>query len=383
MEQTGHLLNVWWSFAFISAGGLLFGYLIGINSNVIAEGQLQCSASYTGPAGTWSSWGYGQCYHLTPPAQGVISSLNLVGACASSLVCFRYADSIGRKMEMQIAGTLYCIGSVFAAAVPMLWGVYVGLLTYGLGIGFAMHAAPVYIAEISPTEVRGMLVSCKEAVIVLGIFLGFLSGWSCSALGSGGWRLMILCSGVLALVMLMGIAGVPQSPRFLALRVASRGRGEGEDEAVEAERKEAISALQFLRRASAEEVEQELETILQDVKVSLADQEDAEALPLLRPPASPSRWTGKLRAFQYPRPMILGCGLVVLEQVTGQPSVLYFATKIFLCAGFGNSAALPSVGIGLVKLIATLITVWKVDDYGRRLLLFVGISMMALHAFGL
>merc|ERR1712050_287394 len=82
-------------------------------------------------------------------------------------------------------------------------------------------------------------------------------------------------------------------------------------------------------------------------------------------------------AFKYPRPLQIGCGLVFLQQVTGQPSVLYFATNIFKSAGFGNTAALSSVGVGLVKLLATLFTVWRVDQYGRRFLLFVGITMMA------
>merc|ERR1712190_283038 len=82
-------------------------------------------------------------------------------------------------------------------------------------------------------------------------------------------------------------------------------------------------------------------------------------------------------AFKYPRPLLIGCGLVFLQQVTGQPSVLYFATNIFKDAGFGSGAALSSVGVGFVKLLATLFTVWRGDQYGRRVLLFIGISMMA------
>merc|ERR1712216_941758 len=81
--------------------------------------------------------------------------------------------------------------------------------------------------------------------------------------------------------------------------------------------------------------------------------------------------------FKYPRPLIIGCGIVFLQQVTGQPSVLYFATNIFKSAGFGNSAARSSTGLGAVKLLATLFTVWRVDQYGRRFLLFLGIGMMA------
>merc|ERR1712050_475235 len=83
-------------------------------------------------------------------------------------------------------------------------------------------------------------------------------------------------------------------------------------------------------------------------------------------------------AFKYPRPLQIGCGIVFLQQVTGQPSVLYFATNIFKSAGFGNTAALSSVGVGLVKLLATLFTVWRIDQYGRRPLLFIGIGMMTV-----
>eukprot|EP00413_Alexandrium_margalefii_P006635 CAMPEP_0204524452 /NCGR_PEP_ID=MMETSP0661-20131031/7384_1 /ASSEMBLY_ACC=CAM_ASM_000606 /TAXON_ID=109239 /ORGANISM="Alexandrium margalefi, Strain AMGDE01CS-322" /LENGTH=522 /DNA_ID=CAMNT_0051530209 /DNA_START=118 /DNA_END=1686 /DNA_ORIENTATION=+ len=381
MELTWSWLNLCWSFSFIALGGLLFGYIIGINSNVISPGQLRCPEGYLGATGTWGSFGYGQCYTLTSTAQGVLSSLNLIGACASSLVCLGYADSMGRKLEMQIAALLYLAGAVIAALVPSLWGVYLGFLIYGFGVGFAMHAAPVYIAEISPAEVRGALVSAKEAVIVLGIFLGFLSGYIFSMQGPSGWRFMVLCSGALALVMLGGVSGVPQSPRFLVLQAFRRSRCEGGEagtDEVDAEAlDEALAALQFFRNAPVEEVQKELDNLVRDLKSSFAE-EDREEQPLLRPTAKKSALSGVLSALRHRRAMVVGCGLVLLQQVTGQPSVLYFATKIFQSAGFGHSAAKQSVGVGLVKLVATLFTVWKVDKYGRRILLFIGISLMAV-----
>jgi MFS family permease len=75
---------------------------------------------------------------------------------------------------------------------------------------------------------------------------------------------------------------------------------------------------------------------------------------------------------------VIGCGVVLFSQITGQPSVLYFATDIFQDAGFGAWASLPSVGVGLVGFLATLFTVCQVDKYGRRTLLFVGITMMTM-----
>jgi len=365
------LRNVYISFVFIALGGLLFGYIIGITSNVITKGQLQCADSFQGAAGTWGSAGYRQCYQLGDLEKGVMSSLNLIGALISSLICFRFSDILGRKLEVQIGALLFFSGSVIASASPVLWGIYIGLTVYGLGIGFAMHAAPVYIAEISPAEVRGTLVSAKEAVVVLGIFLGFLFGAVFSSMDTVGWRFMVIMAAALALIMEVGIFFVPESPRFLVLRAVRGGGLLGADEATmvkallgkdEVLMGQAAEALCFFRNA---ESTQEVELELQAMQAAIA--------------SSVSERVAKVTdAFRYPRPLVIGCGLVFLQQVTGQPSVLYFATNIFKDAGFGSGAALSSVGVGLVKLLATLFTVWRVDQYGRRLLLFVGISMMVV-----
>merc|ERR1719356_2197698 len=307
-----------------------------------------------------TSFGYGQCYQLSDLEKGFVSSLNLIGATLSSLICFRYADSIGRKAEVQIGAVLYFVGAAVAAASPVLWGVYVGLTIYGLGIGVAMHAAPVFIAEISPKEVRGTLVSAKEAVVVTGIFLGFFFGFVFSNMESVGWRYMIAVSGAFALMMEIGITFVPQSPRFLVLKaVRATGGLLNVDDGLLAE---ALESLKFFRKgADAAEVEEEFNLMKSEIETSVG-----------------TEVAGCADAFKYPTPLVIGCGLVFLQQVTGQPSVLYFATNIFKSAGFGTAAALSSVGVGLVKLLATLFTVWRVDQYGRRLLLFVGIMMMTV-----
>jgi len=353
------LRNVYISFVFIASGGLLFGYIIGLNSNVVTTGQLLCADSFVGTAGTLTSVGYKQCYQFSALEKGFFSSLNLIGATISSLVCFRFADSLGRKLEVQIGAVLYVLGASIAALSPVLWGIYVGFTVYGLGIGFAMHAAPVFIAEIAPAEVRGTLVSGKEAVVVLGIFLGFFFGFVFSSIDTYGWRCSTMVSVIFASVMAIGITFIPQSPRFLVLQAARSRTLLG---AQNSQMEEARLALKFFRCATdVQEVEEELQTMFDDASASLGTEVE-----------------GPLDTFKYPRPLVIGCGIVFLQQVTGQPSVLYFATNIFKSAGFGSSAALSSVGIGFVKLLATLFTVWRVDQYGRRPLLFAGISMMGL-----
>jgi len=357
------LVNVYAAFTVIATGGLLFGYIIGINSNVITKGQLKCPDGWTGPVGDFSTYGYGQCYNLDAFGQGVLSSLNLVGATISSAICFKYADIMGRRFEVKLGAALYLIGAAVAALSPVLWGIYVGFLIYGLGIGFAMHAAPVYIAEISPANVRGRLVSAKEMVIVVGMFIGFAMGAIFSGWERAGWRAMVMLGCVFAVFMEVGITFIPNSPRWLVLAAlkGSQSRLLSSERSAEI-MDEARRALQWFRRAEIpEEVEDELQAIHLDAsQASAGSAAQASCAETLR----------------YPKPLVIGCGLVFLQQVTGQPSVLYFATNIFKSAGFASLAAAASVLVGFVKLIATLFTVFRVDQYGRRSLLMAGIALM-------
>jgi len=351
------LRNVLLAFCIIATGGFLFGYIIGINGNVVTEGQLICDKQYTGSIGTWTSFGFQQCYNFSAWDSGILSSLNLIGAVISSAICFSWADVIGRKKEVQIGASLYLLGAAIAALSPVLWGIYIGLLVYGLGIGFCMHAAPVYIAEIAPASIRGTLVSAKEMVIVLGMFLGFAAGAVFASYAQVGWRFMVIIAAIFACVVEVGITFIPNSPRWLVLRSLRKSSLLEVDEALAAEAKEALA---FFRGASQQEIEEEFNIMMTDARDSSA----AVAAP------------GCLETLRYPKPLIIGCGLVFFQQVTGQPSVLYFATNIFKMAGFAGAAAWSSVGVGLVKLVATLFTVFKVDSYGRRQLLLWGIAGM-------
>lgn len=352
--MVGGTRNLLFAFVCIALGGLLFGFIIGVNSSVISPGQLLCKDGSLVP-GTWTSWGIGQCYALPEGQLGLLSAVNIIGALIASLICFRYADDMGRKMEVQVASGLYLAGITAASLSPVLWGIYAGLLMYGLGIGFAMHAAPVYIAEIAPANKRGALIAAKEACVVMGMCLGFLYGFVLVDIEATGWRWMIAGSAPFAVLMGLGMFFVPESPRFLIQR-SLQGAGSFQDSQSDAAR-----ALQFFRQAEhVDEVAAELAALTEELSKSLNSDSHAG-------------WT---EPFRYPRHLLIGCGLVFLQQVTGQPSVLYFASNVFRSAGLGAAAELSSLGVGLVKLLATLVATGCVDVYGRRLLLFVGIGMM-------
>merc|ERR1719316_1593936 len=162
----------------------------------------------------------------------------------------------------------------------------------------------------------------------------------------------------------IGLKPLPRSPRWLAFRqcmdAAQSSGGPLLGARGQPLQEEARRALRFYRGTSTPaEVDDELEQIFADAESSCSEQK--------------SSWTD---SFSYPRPLGLGLMLVILQQVTGQPSVLYFANTIFQSAGFASASALSSSGIGLAKLLATLVTVWRVDNYGRRTLLLVGIAVM-------
>eukprot|EP00933_Yihiella_yeosuensis_P084022 TRINITY_DN9834_c0_g1_i1.p1 TRINITY_DN9834_c0_g1~~TRINITY_DN9834_c0_g1_i1.p1 ORF type:complete len:508 (-),score=80.50 TRINITY_DN9834_c0_g1_i1:289-1812(-) len=350
--------NVYLAFCVIATGGLLYGYIIGINGNIVTKGQLMCKDGYTGPVGTWTSFGYGQCYHLDVWDQGILSSLNLIGATASSIICFRYADTLGRKREVQIGAGFYLLGSIVAGTLPVLWAIYSGFFLYGLGIGFAMHAAPVYIAEISPPQIRGSLVAAKEGLIVVGMFLGFAMGAIFHEM-HGGWHCMMIPSALLAMLMQIGMLFIPNSPCWLVLRSVRTGGLLGAHNAAMDEAKDALHF--FHAGDKSTDIEAKLMAMRDETRLAISEQSSSA-----------------FECFNYPKPLIIGCGLVFLQQVTGQPSVLYFATNIFKDAGFGSDAALSSVSIGAAKLLSTLFAVCCVDRYGRRQLLFLGIFMMTI-----
>jgi MFS family permease len=160
-------------------GGFIYGYDIGATSFVLAV--LRNSRD----ADVW--W-----YNFPGIQQGlVISSLALGALLGSHVVLIFLSDSIGRRKEIRVAASLYIAGallnimsgSVLAYSPVNDSGFGIGLiillcgrLLTGVGVGFIMHGAPTYMAEMSPSRVRGTLVSAKETVIVFGIVVGMLNG---------------------------------------------------------------------------------------------------------------------------------------------------------------------------------------------------------------
>ncbi|OIS99753.1 PREDICTED: D-xylose-proton symporter-like 3, chloroplastic [Nicotiana attenuata] len=355
--ESAYLEEFSWSsvilpFLFPALGGLLFGYDIGATSGATISLQ---SAELSGT--TW--------YNFSAVQLGLVVSGSLYGALIGSILAYPFADFLGRRRELIIAALLYAAGGSLTAYAPGLGALLLGRLVYGLGIGLAMHGAPLYIAETCPSQIRGTLISLKELAIVLGILLGYFVG-SYEINVVGGWRYMFGSSAPIALLMGLGMWSLPPSPRWLLLRaIQSKGPLQGYKE-------KAIGALSKLRgRPAGDKVsEKQIEDTIISLKAAYSDEEaEGNFLEVFQGPS--------LKAF------IIGGGLVLFQQITGQPSVLYYAGSILQSAGFSAAAdaARVSVVIGIFKSLMTAVAVLKADDLGRRPLLIGGVSGIALSLF--
>jgi MFS family permease len=329
-------------FFFPALGGLLFGYDIGATSAVVS--QLE-SSSYAGVS--WST-----AVESSSLLQGTITSIGMFGAMLGSMTCFVIADDLGRRRTLLIASGLYLLGasiesfsgsSSYDATIGISTLIF-GRLVYGYGCGFAMHGAPAYIGEMAPTEIRGLLVSLKEAFIVVGMVLGYSIGYFYSE-SKGGWRWTYWWASPISIIMLVGMSYLPYSARWLALK----GR--------------LTEARQSLRFVTPNILESDMEVIREVAAKASVSQAEAS-------------WNHDYERMTSPTvfpALVAGVGLVFLQQVTGQPSVLYYADSIFEDVGLDKVA---SIGVSLFKLFATLFATFTVDNYGRKILLYIGVCLM-------
>ncbi|KAJ6697053.1 hypothetical protein OIU85_003418 [Salix viminalis] len=127
-------------FLFPALGGLLYGYDIGSTSCATISIKSATSSGI--------SW-----YNLNSVDIGLITSGSLYGALIGSVLAFNIADFLGRRRELILAAFLYLVGALVTALAPAFAVMVIGRFVFGIGIGLAMHAAPMYIAETAPSHI--------------------------------------------------------------------------------------------------------------------------------------------------------------------------------------------------------------------------------------
>jgi len=215
----------------------------------------------------------------------------------------------------------------------------------GFAVGISSVISPLYIAEVAPTNRRGFLVSLYQLTIVTGILLGFLSNyWLVDIDSVNNWRIMLSVMSVPALIFLIGLFFVPESPRWLLMK--------GE--------------------------EQKARRILEKINGKAHADREVE---MIRNTSADGADSGYKTVFSkvFRKPLAVGVGLAVFQQITGINVIMYYAPTIFEKTGLNvDSAIYQTILIGLINLIFTVFAMFIVDKVGRKPLLIIGSTLMAI-----
>ena len=299
----------------------------------------------------------------SPYMQGWAMSSALIGCLFGALSSGYFSDKYGRKLPLITAAALFTIAAIGTGSVNQFTPFIIFRLIGGLGIGLASAISPMYIAEISPAEMRGRLVSINQLTIVIGILAAqvvnyliaekvqagatnefILNSWN----GQNGWRWMFWAGTVPAVLFFVFSFFIPESPRFLA----KAGKW-----------KEAGATLQRIGGAA------------------YAIQEQKDIAETLQGTHSNIDW--KVLKSKKVRPLlVLGIVLAVFQQWCGINVIFNYAEEVFTSAGYSVGDILFNIVItGAVNLVFCLIAMRMVDSWGRRKLMLLGSIGLAVIYF--
>ena len=315
-------------------GGLLFGYDTGVISGTI--GPLEAH------------------FELSPEMVGWAAGCALVGCIIGAAFAGAASDALGRKKVLIVSAVMFLVSAIGTAVPPNLTFFIIFRIIGGLGVGAASMTSPMYIAEISPARIRGRMVSLNQFAIVSGFLVVYFVNYFI-ALGrtdewitQTGWRWMFGSESLPAMMLLILVFFVPESPRWLT----KKNREE--------------EALGILTRVDGKE---HATSEMAAIKESLV-LESGSVGQLFHP---------GMRII-----LVIGIVLAVLQQVTGINVVLYYAPELFKNIGFDTeSALLQTIIVGLVNIGFTVVAIWTVDKLGRKPLLLLGSAGMGISLIAL
>ncbi|WP_333737586.1 sugar porter family MFS transporter [Streptomyces sp. IBSBF 2806] len=306
-------------------GGLLFGYDTGV-----INGALPYMTDDLG---------------LTPFTEGLVTSSLLLGAALGAVVGGRMSDARGRRRTILVLAVVFFVGALGCTLAPSTAVMVGARFVLGLAVGGASVTVPVYLAEISPAERRGALVTRNELMIVSGQLLAFTSNALIARAGgeSGGvWRWMLVLATVPAVVLWSGMLVMPESPRWLASGTRFA---------------EALDVLKQVRSRQRAEAE------LSEVS-ALAMREEQE---------KQGGWQDMRSTPWVRRLMLVGFGIAIVQQITGVNTIMYYGTQILTDAGFTSDSALTAnIANGVISVAATFAGIWLLGRVDRRPMLMTG-----------
>ncbi|XP_019428866.1 PREDICTED: inositol transporter 1-like [Lupinus angustifolius] len=303
-----------------SIGGLLFGY----DTGVISGALLYIKDDF-------------EVVRHSNFLQETIVSMAVAGAIVGAAGGGWINDAYGRKKATLIADIIFVLGSIVMAAAPDPYVLISGRLLVGLGVGIASVTAPVYIAELSPSEIRGGLVSTNVLMITGGQFLSYLINLAFTKV-PGTWRWMLGVSGVPAVIQFSLMLFLPESPRWLFMKDR---------------KKESITVLTKIYDFDR----------LEDEVAALTDQLEQEQ----QKRGNKGLWD-VFKSKEIRLAFLAGGGLQAFQQFTGINTVMYYSPTIVQMAGFHSKelALLLSLIVAAMNASGTILGIYLIDHAGRK-----------------
>ncbi len=316
-------------------GGFLFGFDTAVISGAVSFLRTQ--------------------FDLNPAMEGWVMSSALIGCLAGAAVAGYLADKYGRKKVLFASAILFIISALGCMVAFTAYWLVAARIVGGIGVGFAAMVAPIFIAELAPSNLRGRFVSLYQLAITLGILCSYLSNSFLLKFSSGHffeigsslhllleaqvWRAMLGSNAVPAVFFLLCLLFIPESPRWL----------------VNARRNN--KAFAILNRINGADIAcaelNEIENTIITEEKSLKQ--------LLEP--------------KFRIALLIGLLLPFFCQLSGITTVMYYAPSILEKAGFKSGSAMQGASvIGFFNMIFTLIALWKIDKWGRKPLLIWGFT---------
>ncbi|HRQ49435.1 MAG TPA: sugar porter family MFS transporter [Agriterribacter sp.] len=305
----------------VSLGGFLFGFDTAVISG--AEKQIQ------------------ELFSLSPFWHGVTISSALIGTVTGALFSGRPADRYGRKPLLFIIAGLYVLTAVGSGVAPNVALFIFFRFIGGIGVGASSVVAPMYIAETSPAQHRGRMTSMFQFNVILGITVAYISNFLLRDFGEEPWRWMLGIAAIPALLYLLLLFRIPESPRFLIK----------------------TGNVQQAKKVMLKLGEQDIDDKLEEIEGSIKSSQVNEGL----------------LSGRYNKPLIIAFLVAMFNQFSGINAILYYAPRIFELSGLSNAESLfQSIIVGITMGISTIAGMILIDRTGRKKLLITGSLGMSL-----
>ena len=296
-------------------GGLLYGYDMGVISGALLFIKDDIP--------------------LNSFTEGLVVSSMLIGAIVGSGASGPMSDRLGRRRVVFIIAIIFIIGALILALAPSMPVLVIGRLIIGLAVGGSTAIVPVYLSEMAPTAQRGSLSSLNQLMITIGILSSYLINYALAPIE--GWRWMLGLAVVPSLILLIGVAFMPESPRWLLEHKSEKAARD-------------VMRLTF----NDSEIDKEIAAMKEINRISDSTWNVLKS-PWLRPT------------------LIIGAVFALFQQIIGINAIIYYAPTIFSKAGLGDATSiLGTVGIGTVNVLITIVAIMIIDKVDRKRLLVIG-----------